>query len=229
MSSPASFIRHLRALGRRDLGKVATLRRSLGGEPGEDVRAFPLVEPYLPGESDARSRAAWEWDRRMYYLVAGLWASVNTASVIAAAAADEEDEEPSGDAPIAEPPAQSLTERGRLDRRSFGRAVVQLYRQRDRTESIERRFVALLDADEAQLPHHLRQMVQLLRTEDGIPIHWAELLADLRQWNRDDRRVQQRWARAFYREALATDADDESAATNDATGDAATMATPEGA
>ena len=218
MSSPANFIRHLRGLGQRDLGKVAILRRSLGGEPGEDVRAYPMVEPHLP-PSD------WPWDRTVYYLVAGLWASVNTASVLAAAGATpDEDDEPSADAaPPVETPATSLTERGRQDRRSFGRAIVQLYRQRNETESIERRFIALLDADEAQLAHHLRQMVQLVKAEEGIPIYWVELLTDLRNWNRDDRRVQQRWARAFYREASATTDDAEDSAAQ------ATAATKEGA
>lgn len=218
MSSPASFIRHLRALGQRDLGGVAILRRSLGGEPGEDIRAYPMVEPHLPTECP--------WDRKVYYLVAGLWASVNTASVLATvAAAPDEDEEPSADdASPAETPAPTLTERGRLDRRSFGRAVIQLYRQRDRTESIERRFIALLDADETQLAHHLRQMIQLVKAEEGIRIHWVELLTDLRNWNRDDRRVQQRWARAFYREATAI-AD----ATTAATEATAPQATTEGA
>lgn len=203
MSSPANFIRSLRILGQRDLGKVAILRRSLGGDPGDDVRAFPMVEPHLPTE--------YPWDRQVYYLIAGLWASVNTASVIAAAGdAPENDDEPAeGNAPPPETPPQPLTERGRQDRRSFGRAVAQLYRQRNETESIERRFIALLDADETQLAHYLRQMIQLVRAEEGIRIHWAELLTDLRNWNRDDRRVQQRWARAFYRDTFtAADADD---------------------
>jgi CRISPR system Cascade subunit CasB len=106
-------------------------------------------------------------------------------------------------------PAPSTTDRGRQERRSFGRAVAQLYLRRDRTESIEQRFIALLDADEGQLAHHLRQMVQLLRAEEGIRIHWVELLTDLRHWKDDERRVQRRWARAFYREAFATpDAND---------------------
>lgn len=202
MSSPAVFIDSLRRLGQRDLGKVAILRRSLGGEPGEDVRAFPLVERHLPSE--------YPWDRTVYYLVAGLWATVNTASVIARGgdAPEAEDQAPPDGA--AEPKALTLTERGRPERRSFGRAVARMYRQRNGTESIEQRFVALLDADEEQLPHHLRQMVQLLKAEDGIPIYWVELLGDLRQWNRDERWVQQRWGRAFYREVNAAgDADND--------------------
>jgi CRISPR system Cascade subunit CasB len=203
MSSPTAFIASLRRLGRDDLGKVATLRRSLGGEPGEDVRAFPMVERHLPTERS--------WDRTVYYLVAGLWASVNTASVIAAggdAPDDEEEEPPTGEATSDQPRGAVPTEMGRRERRSFGRAVAQMYRRRNQTESIEQRFVALLDADEEQLAHHLRQMVQLLKAEDGIRIHWVELLTDLRRWNDDDRWVQQRWARAFYREVNNAGADE---------------------
>ena len=203
MSSPAAFIASLGRLGRNDLGKVATLRRSLSGEPGEDVRAFPMVERYLPTD--------YPWDRQMYYLVAGLWATVNTASVIASgpdtAAEDEEVEAAEG--AVAAQPEVSFAERGRLQRRTFGRTVAQVCEKRGEKEKIvrgettstERRFVTLLDADDAsQLAHHLRQMVQLVRAEEGLRIFWAELLTDLRRWNSDERYVQRKWARAFYHE-----------------------------
>ncbi len=189
MRDPAVFIQQLRRLGQRDLGGVAILRRSLGAEPGADVRAYPFVEPYLPAE--------YPWTRTVYYLVAGLWASVNTASVLAAAA--DEDEEPAV-SPAGAPAGPELpVDPARRDRRSFGHAAATLYLQRGKVESIERRFIALLDADEEQLPYHLRQMVQLVKTEEGIRIHWVRLLDDLLNWNHPERRVQQHWARAFYR------------------------------
>lgn len=200
MSESGTFIASLWRLGQSDLGKVATLRRSLSSDPGEDVRAFPMVERYLPDDR----RWNGEWARQMYYLVAGLWATVNTASVIASAteatAAEAEGETPTAAAPPAEPNEIVLGERGRPQRRSFGWTVAQVYRQRGEIESIEQRFIALLDADDApQLAHHLRQLVQLARAGDGIRIHWVTLLDDLHYWNDDERRVQQRWAREFYR------------------------------
>jgi CRISPR system Cascade subunit CasB len=202
MSTPDAFIRYLSRLGAnpRNRGRVAILRRGLASEPGTDVRTFPMVEAHVPTPS--------EWERTVYYLVAGLWASVNTASVLAAGGdAADDDEAPvpaSGDGAAAgagEVPTTRPAPRGR-DTRSFGWAVAQLDRQQrrslDEPTSIERRFVALLDADEEQLPHHLRQMVQLLRADQSIRIHWGPLLQDLRQWSYTDRRVQRRWARAFY-------------------------------
>lgn len=193
------FIQRLRRLGQRDLGGVAILRRSLGAEPGADVRAYPFVEPYLPSE--------YPWTRTAYYLVAGLWASVNTASVLAAAPdEDEERAAPSTDAPTEPVPPTEPVQR---DRRSFGHAVATLYLQRGKVESVEQRFIALLDADEEQLPYRLRQMVQLVKADEGIRIHWARLLDDLLDWNHPERYVQRRWARAFYRTVNAARATDE--------------------
>ncbi|MGE0284064.1 MAG: type I-E CRISPR-associated protein Cse2/CasB [Rhizobiaceae bacterium] len=62
--------------------------------------------------------------------------------------------------------------------------------------STERRFINLLDADREQLPHRLRQMLALLGEQ---PIDFDTLLSDLLQWNRDDKRSQNAWARDFYR------------------------------
>lgn len=62
--------------------------------------------------------------------------------------------------------------------------------------STEQRFVSLLDADEAQLPHRLRQMVALLKEE---PIDFGALLEGLLFWNDRRKRTQQAWARDFYR------------------------------
>jgi CRISPR system Cascade subunit CasB len=62
--------------------------------------------------------------------------------------------------------------------------------------STERRFISLLDADPEQLPHRLRQMVALLGEQS---IDFDALLSDLLGWNRDDKRIQNAWARDFYR------------------------------
>lgn len=45
----------------------------------------------------------------------------------------------------------------------------------------------------------MRQMVQLLKSEEGIRIYWSKLLRDLLAWNHEGKPVQQKWARAFYR------------------------------
>lgn len=62
--------------------------------------------------------------------------------------------------------------------------------------STERRFITLLDSDSDQLPHHLRQMVALLKDQ---PIDFEALLKGLVYWNDDQKRTQNAWARDFYR------------------------------
>lgn len=62
--------------------------------------------------------------------------------------------------------------------------------------SIERRFISLLDADREQLPHRLRQMIALLADQ---PIDFDALLDDLLRWNNESKRIQNTWARDFYR------------------------------
>lgn len=72
----------------------------------------------------------------------------------------------------------------------------EFYIAKDRSPSIEKRFIALLDADESQLAHRLRQMVVLLK---DYSIDFDALRQDLLSWNIPDRFVQVRWAKAFYR------------------------------
>lgn len=63
--------------------------------------------------------------------------------------------------------------------------------------SVEARFLALLEADEEQLPHRLRQLVSLLNSR-GLAPEWGRLRRDLRRWRSEEKWVQQRWARSFY-------------------------------
>jgi CRISPR system Cascade subunit CasB len=65
------------------------------------------------------------------------------------------------------------------------------------TESLERRFVALLAADAESVGMHLRHAVALLASKE-IAVDWAQLLHDLRRWGQPKRRVQRRWAREFW-------------------------------
>lgn len=62
--------------------------------------------------------------------------------------------------------------------------------------STERRFIALLDADADELPYRLRQMVALLKDQT---IDFSALLTDLLRWQSPDKRIQNQWARQFYR------------------------------
>lgn len=62
------------------------------------------------------------------------------------------------------------------------------------SESLEKRFLALLDADRDQIAFRLRQAVNLV---DG-GLDFAELLDALTLWFHRQRPVQVRWAKEFY-------------------------------
>lgn len=64
-------------------------------------------------------------------------------------------------------------------------------------ESVERRFVALLNRHRDDLHHHLRQAVSLLKSRE-VAIDWSRLLRDILYWSREDGFVQKNWARAFW-------------------------------
>jgi CRISPR system Cascade subunit CasB len=71
--------------------------------------------------------------------------------------------------------------------------------QQSVSESIERRFVALLNAHRSDLPDHLRHAVNLMRSADQqVPINWNQLLRDIQAWDFPSRQVQRRWARSFW-------------------------------
>lgn len=183
ISKEQAFIRHLRR--RSEPGDLARMRRAIS-DPGQDV--IPVVEGFLGRIQDEREDP---WERLVYYLVAGLWATTVSSSEL-----DHFRSLP-GEEPEPAQADEKSVETGY--RRTLGHAIAQLYVARNQSRSIEQRFIALLDADEEQLPYRLRQMMQLLKTAEGISIYWSELLRDLLAWNRERKPVQQKWARAFYR------------------------------
>lgn len=93
--------------------------------------------------------------------------------------------------------------------RSLAKAFGALWRKNDQRPSLEKRFIALLEADADGLAEHLRQIVTLLKDE---PFDHAALLADLRELMKPyaterQNRIRARWAKDFYRsETRATDA-----------------------
>jgi CRISPR system Cascade subunit CasB len=86
----------------------------------------------------------------------------------------------------------------------FGISVRELKQKRDSKPAegdkigpTERRFVALLDADRDELPHHMRHMLRLIIGAE-VRVDFTRLLTDLRWWSHPERRVQRRWARDFW-------------------------------
>lgn len=76
----------------------------------------------------------------------------------------------------------------------LGRSIRQMA---DKSDSIERRFVALLDAEADDLHYYLRQMVGLLKA-NSVPVNWNTLFTDVRDWASPSRKVQRKWARSFW-------------------------------
>lgn len=64
-------------------------------------------------------------------------------------------------------------------------------------DSLERRFVALLNAHPDDLAEHLRHAVALANSNE-VSVNWAQLLRDLRHWSHPDRFVQRQWANSYW-------------------------------
>lgn len=98
-----------------------------------------------------------------------------------------------------------LHQEGRWLARAFGA----LWWKHEKRPSLEKRFIALLEADADGLSEHLRQIVMLLKEE---AFDHAALLTDLRELMKPytterQNRIRARWAKDFYRsETRATDA-----------------------
>jgi CRISPR system Cascade subunit CasB len=63
--------------------------------------------------------------------------------------------------------------------------------------AIERRFTSLLAAHPEDVDYYLRQAISFLRSKD-VPVHWHQLLSDLRGWGHPERYVQRQWATSFW-------------------------------
>ncbi len=149
---------------------LAILRRGLGKELGTAPEMYPYVVPFLQGTKD---EPAVRDDREegRYYLIASLFA-LHASSLV----------------PPSDPP------------RNLGASFYLLHRaipDRDRGQSMDRRFTALLACDGDALTTQLRYAVQLLA---DIPIDWYALFDDIRRWEYQRNPVQRAWARAYYRD-----------------------------
>lgn len=162
----SGLIEWLDNMNERDSRVRAVLRRSLAFDPGQHVPAFPYVEPFLKGEVSA-------WRRQMTYLVAGLWAM------------HWREGRDGQSLPIGKACALFDQEK----RNSMSKD------DRNKLTSTEKRFVALLDADDDQLPHRLRQLIALLKEQH---IDFEHLLSGLLYWHDEQKRTQNKWARDFY-------------------------------
>ncbi|NLO07689.1 MAG: type I-E CRISPR-associated protein Cse2/CasB [candidate division WS1 bacterium] len=75
-------------------------------------------------------------------------------------------------------------------------------------DSLERRFVAMLNAHPDDLQWHLRHAVELASGAE-VPVNWAELLYDLSHWSHPDRFVQRKWANSYWRSGSGENAEEQ--------------------
>lgn len=172
----SAFINYLHSLrDREDRGALAALRRGLGKPPGTVFSMAPYVEPWVAKSSDR--------DRRLYYLVATLFASHPGVkrTTIGEEESTDRYQRNMGDV---------FASVARADKRPDEK-------YEDSVRRTERRFVALLNADSEDFPQHLRHAVSLAKSK-GVGVDFAALLSDLRAWDSDSRWVQQRWAASFW-------------------------------
>ena len=166
------LIDDLLALEKRvDRATLASLRRGLGKEPGSAGEMYPFVLPRISDLDEGdESLNYWTWSQKCGFIVASLfaWHPLNI-------------------------------EHDGSHGKNLGSSVLLLKQRNPAMEQgVERRFVALLNAEAEETHEHLRTMVGLLKAND-IAIDWEQLLADLRGWNWRNRPVQTRWARSYWR------------------------------
>ncbi|MBU1168599.1 MAG: type I-E CRISPR-associated protein Cse2/CasB [Proteobacteria bacterium] len=82
-------------------------------------------------------------------------------------------------------------------------AVFKVIQRLDPTDSIEKRFIRLLNADSDDMGYHLKQAVSLAKSK-GVTIDYHRLIADLTNWNHEDRFVQLAWAKEYWKEQQET-------------------------
>jgi CRISPR system Cascade subunit CasB len=163
----SGFIEWLEKLNERDTKVRAVLRRSLAFNPGGYAQAFPYVERLIT-DGDR------PWRREVHYLVAGLWAM------------HWRDGCPGPLVPIGQACAE-------FDKEKRSKISVE---DQWKLTSTEKRFINLLDADTAQLPYRLRQMIALLK---DYPIDFEHMLQGLLYWDSRKKSTQNSWARDYYR------------------------------
>jgi CRISPR system Cascade subunit CasB len=81
---------------------------------------------------------------------------------------------------------------------TLGATFRRVYYERGESESIAKRFLALIDADPEQISERLRHAINLIQSHN-FAVNYDLLLSHLTAWNSEKKWVQQRWARDFYR------------------------------
>lgn len=174
MSNITDFIDQLKEWGKRETGE----QRATIAELRRGLQEFPHLAPYMHRHLAPFTVYKKGWEKQTYYLVAALFARYHSGS------------------------KEPIYSDKRWENMGTYFAIV-VQQEQDASDSIERRFNALLTAHPQDLHYHLRQAIAFLqgKTEVTIPINWEGLLWDIHNWDDDDKRpkVQEAWATSFWR------------------------------
>lgn len=80
---------------------------------------------------------------------------------------------------------------------SLGNALRNMYEIRQ-NDSLEKRYMTLLNCDAEHLPGHLRQSISILKTE-SVGIDWGLLLTHVLSWSAPGKPIQKRWVEDYYK------------------------------
>lgn len=104
---------------------------------------------------------------------------------------------------------------------SLGDALREIRPSGDASESLDGRFMALLNCSTETLFIHLRQMIDLLRSSKArkVGLDWELLLYDVLKWEvtgtSERNGVRWRWARRYFRATTKSDQSDDTDATDE--------------
>lgn len=161
-----------------DRGAMAKLRRSLRADNQmADPAAASVLGRLLCG--------VHELDEKHFYLVAGLFALSQTGSM-------------RGCKPALQGKPWDGETLGQSFRGLKQKEIAEGRAKPDKSTSLDSRFVSLLNSDPEYLPVRLRQSVKLL-ISNNTTIHWERLLWDLKRFGKDNREVQENWARDYWK------------------------------
>lgn len=174
MSNITDFIDQLKVWGKRETGEQRATMANLR----RGLQEFPHLAPYMHQYVAPYTVYAKGWEKQTYYLLAALFARYHSGSKEAL-----------------------YSDKGYVNMGSYFAEIIR--QDEGASDSIERRFNALLTAHPQDLHYHLRQAIAFLhgKSEVTIPINWQGLFYDIRNWDDDDQRpqVQERWAASFWR------------------------------
>lgn len=174
MSNVSNFIDQLKVWGQRETGE----QRAAMAELRRGLQEFPHLAPYMHRYIAPFTVYTKGWKKQTYYLTAALFAHYHAGSNM-----------------------PRYSDKGYVNMGTYFAEVVK--QDKEASDSIERRFNALLTAHPQDLHYHLRQAITFLhsKSEVALAINWEKLFWDILDWDDDDKRplVQERWATNYWR------------------------------